>query len=59
MFYYVMACEINKKRIKSIQKQQTVYKTCCKVIKTFCIHKIRTNSPKFNNTKHWRVTVNS
>ena len=52
MFYYVMACEINKKRIKSIQKQQTVCKTCCKVIKTFCIHKVRANSPKFNNTKH-------
>ena len=27
-------CEINKKRIKSTQKQQTFCKTCCKLIKT-------------------------
>ena len=28
--------EINKKRIKSTQKQQTSSKTCCKLIKTLC-----------------------
>ena len=34
-------------------------KTFCTLIKTLCIHKIMANSPKFNSTKNWRVTVNS
>ena len=33
-------CEINKKRIKSTQKQQTFCKTCCKLIKTLCNRKL-------------------
>ena len=43
---------------KGLKKQQTFCKTCCKFIETFCIHKITANSPKFNSTKNWRVTVN-
>ena len=47
MLSFHWACEINKQRIKSTQKQQTFCKTFCKFIKTFCIHKITANSPKF------------
>ena len=36
MLSYNEICEINKKRIKSTQKQQTFCKTCCKLIKTLC-----------------------
>ena len=34
MLSFHETCEINKKRIKSTQKQQTFCKTCCKLIKT-------------------------
>ena len=44
--------------MKLTQKQQKFCKTSCKLIKTFCIHKITANSLKFNNTKNFRVTVN-
>ena len=36
MLSFHVTCEINKKRIKSTQKQQTFCKTCCKLIKTLC-----------------------
>ena len=36
MLSFHETCEINKKRIKSTQKQQTFYRTCCKLIKTLC-----------------------
>ena len=36
MLSFHETCEINKKRIKSTQKQQTFCKTCCKLIKTLC-----------------------
>ena len=32
----------NKQKIKSTQKQQTFCKTCCKLMKTSCKHKMRT-----------------
>ena len=56
VFYYVKF-PLNVQN-KPTKKQQTFCKTWCKLIKTFCIYKITVNSPKFNNTKNWRVTVN-
>ena len=58
MLSFRQTFEINKWSIKSTQKQETFCKTCFKFIKTFRIPKIRANSPKFNNIKNWRVTVN-
>ena len=58
MLSFRQTCEINKQRIKPTQKQETFCKTSYKLIKTFYIHKITTNSPKFNNIENWRATVN-
>ena len=41
MLSFHETCEINKKRIKSTQKQQTFFKTWCKLIKTLCNIKLR------------------
>ena len=36
MLSFHETCEINKKRIKSTQKQKTFRKICCKLTKTLC-----------------------
>ena len=36
MLSFHETCKINKERIKSAQKQETFYKTCCKHKKTLC-----------------------
>ena len=40
--------------IKSIQSQDTSVKHA---VNTLSIHKIKANSPRFNNTKNWRAAV--
>ena len=71
MLSFHETCEINKKRIKSTQKQQTFCKTCFKLIKTICSIKLgltlqslttlkmlTANSPNLSDLTTWRVTVN-
>ena len=36
MLSFHETCEINRKRIKSTQKQQTFFKTCGKLIRALC-----------------------
>ena len=70
MLSFHETCEINKKRIKSTQKQQTFCKTCFKLIKTLCSIKLgpilqslttlkmlTANSPNLRGPVKWRVTV--
>ena len=51
------ACETNK-RIKQHKSNRYSVKHTANLKKAFCIHKFRDNSPKFNNTKNRRATVN-
>ena len=67
MLSFHETCEINKKRIKSTQKQQTFCKTCCKLIKTLCNIKLGLTLQSLTKlkigellltAKNWRVSVN-
>ena len=67
MLSFHETCEINKKRIKSTQKQQTFCKTCCKLIKTLCNIKLGLTLQSLTilkigelllTVKNWRVSVN-
>ena len=57
MLSFHETCEINKKRIKSTQKQQTFFETWCKLIKTLCNIKLRLTLQSLTTLKIGEVVL--
>ena len=56
MLRFRLTCEINRVLSQHKNNKHSV-KHAANLKKTFCIHEIRVNSPKFNSTNNWKVTV--